>query len=194
MKLRTSLAVLTLGALALTSTPLWASSRPAAPESLALTSYKISTRITASRRLAQLGTNARQVRRLAARLQSLDMQGNGNFWQYDAHVLNQARSTVNAMDRDLRALERLEPSAAPWQQDAIRREAPSVVELTGHTQDAIKYLASHEDALFAPSYRDDAEYMYRDAARIVKSVNQFEEFNDARRQVRQLGSALRISS
>ena len=98
------------------------------------------------------------------------------------------------MDRDLRKLERIKGGVAPWQRDAINRVAPSVVELTDYTRSAIHYLNRHQDYLYEPSYRNDANYMYTKANRIVNSVDQFDEYASARREVHHLGTRLGISS
>ncbi|HUI43684.1 MAG TPA: hypothetical protein VL523_17115 [Terriglobia bacterium] len=194
MKSSSWLATLMVAALTFFSPALFASGR--APEAAppAPASYTDSVPLEVSSLLTQIKTDGLEVRQLSARLQSLDMQEGENYWQYDAGVLSRARTQVNAMDQDLRQLEKLQPEAARWQQKAIGRVAPSVVELTDYTRSALRYLDHHEDDLFSPAYRNDADFMYRKADRIVKSVDNFEHYASARREVRHLGARLEISS
>jgi hypothetical protein len=130
----------------------------------------------ASGLLVQMKTDAMQVRDLADQLQALDLEADLNFWQYDASILQQERSPVNAMDHLLCRLETIRRVTSPQERKAIDRLAPSVIELSDSTQDAIQYLNNHQQALMFPAYTDQAEIMYNKADRIVESVNAYQRY------------------
>jgi hypothetical protein len=127
----------------------------------------------ASGLLAQMRTDALQVRNIADTLQELDHQGENNFWQADAIALNSARQPVNAMDGMLCRLETIRRVSAPWEKRAIGRIAPSVIELSDTTQATIQYLNNNHDALIFPAYTDEAQVMYNKANRIIDFVDQY---------------------
>ena len=134
--------------------------------------------------LAQMEAQAMQVRSLADTLQSLDREASENFWQYDATVLNQARSHVNDMDGMLCRLQAIRRATDPWERKAIGDIAPSVIELSDSTQDAINYLDEREDALMFPTFTDQAEVMYDKSNRIVNFVNRFQDYKSDRAEAR----------
>jgi hypothetical protein len=186
------LATLTVGALAVAAPALFASDGARAAAAPVTTAWEAPTE--ASGLLSGLNKDAVRVRELSDRLMSLDMQYGENYWQYDANVLDRARTAVNAMDRDLQSLERIKSDAAPWQRDEINRVAPSVVELSDYTRNAIHFLNRNHNYLFAPSYRNDANYMYMKARTIATSIHQFDRYASARHEVHHLGDTLGISS
>jgi hypothetical protein len=155
----------------------------------------------ASGLLAQMKSQAIQVRSLADTLQSLDREANENFWQSDATILDQARTHVNDMDQMLCRLETIRRVTNPWEKRAIADVAPSVVELSDSTQDAMNYLRGHEQTLMFPAYTNQAEVMYDKSNRIVNFVDRFQNYVSERAEARKLnhdsrrlGAALGIRS
>jgi hypothetical protein len=144
--------------------------------------------------LAQVKGQALEVRNLSDTLYSLDEEGTLNNWQYDAPILQRAKADVNSIDQMLYELRTIRGMVSPAEQRAIALVAPSVVELSDTTQDAIVYLGQHEDALMFPPYRDDAEVMYNKANRIVNFVNHYQAYVLERARTREFGSDLGLPS
>lgn len=128
----------------------------------------------ASGLLVQMKTDAMQVKNIADNLGALDRDGSGNFWQYDATLLNTARTRVNAMDGTLCRLETIRRVSAPWEKRAIGRIAPSVIELSDTTQATMQYLNRNHEALMFPAYTDEANVMYNKANKVIDFVDQYQ--------------------
>ena len=155
----------------------------------------------ASGLLVQMKTDAMQVRDIADKLQAIDRESYESFWQYDATLLDSARTRVNAMDETLCRLETIRRVSAPWEKQAISRIAPSVLELSDATQAAIHYLNQNQETLMFPAYTDQAGVMYNKADRIVNFVDQYQKYvnerteaRTLRRDVHQLGTSLGVGS
>jgi hypothetical protein len=144
--------------------------------------------------LTQIKDQALEVRNLSDTLYSLDEDGTQNMWQYDASLLQEARTHVNDMDQLLYQLRAIPGMTTFAEKRTLALVAPSVVELTDTTQDAIVYLGEHQDALMFPPYRDDAEVMYNKASRIVNFVNDYQNYVLERAKARELRSGLGLPS
>ena len=186
----------------LSSTGLFAASPrlcPTGPPTAA--SYTWNFPREASGLLVQMKDDAVQVRSIADKLDALDRDPFDNFWQYDATLLNSARTRANAMDGMLCRLETIRRVSSPWEKQAISRVAPSVVELSDSTQAAIHYLNHNQEALMFPAYTNQAAVMYNKANRIVNFVDQYQKYVSERTQARvlrhdahQLGTNLGVTS
>lgn len=188
--------------IALTSTGLFAASAklcPTGPPTAA--SYTWNFPKEASGLLVQMKTDAMQVQNIADTLEALDREPFENYWQYDATLLNRARTRANAMDGMLCRLETIRRVSSPWEKQAISRIAPSVVELSDTTRSAIHYLNRNQVALMFPAYTDQAEIMYNKANRIVNFVDEYQKYVNERTEARtlrrdahQLGTNLGVTS
>jgi hypothetical protein len=175
MKIRFWNAGLLATVIGLASSGLFAASAKLCPTGpVTAASYTWNFPKEASGLLAQMKTDASQVRNIADNLQAVDREGYSNFWQYDATLLQQARGNVNAMDGMLCRLETIRRVSAPWEKQAISHLAPSILELSGTTQVAIDYLNHNHQALMFPAYTDQAQVMYNKANRIVNFVDQYQ--------------------
>jgi hypothetical protein len=146
----------------------------------------------ASTLLQQLRTQALQVRDLADQLQAFDREGSLISWQMDASVLITVKAQVNDMDNTLSRLRAIRPMALPWQQKAIDRVAPKMIELTDYVEDAIQNLNNNHltPHILGKSYALDADFMYQRANTIARSIHQFEEYAAARTEIQQLSPKL----
>jgi hypothetical protein len=146
----------------------------------------------ASHLLQQMKTQAVQVRDLADRLQAFDRDGDLISWQTDADVLTAARAQVNAMDADLCRLRAIRRVTLPWQQKAIDRVTPKVIELTEYVQDAVQNLNHNHTTvnMLDRSYAEDADFMYRRADTIARMVGNFEEYAAASTEIQQISPKL----
>lgn len=144
--------------------------------------------------LVQLRTDAMRVRDLADQWQTYDRDPNLIDWRLHGYLLERMRDRVNAMDETFIELEGIRQDARPWEQKAIGRIAPKVVELSDSTQWAINYLNDHHTYLFNPAYTAQATYMFHQANRIVRSVANYEKVAAAERTLRRLSPELGLQS
>jgi hypothetical protein len=146
----------------------------------------------ASALLQQMGTQAIQVRDLADQLQTFNRDGALISWEMDADVLTQAQAQVNAMDEELCRLRLIRRVTLPWQQKAIDRVAPKMIELTDYVEDALQNLNEKHNTVntLDRSFAQDADFMYRRADTIARSIGNFEEYAAARTEIQQLSPKL----
>jgi hypothetical protein len=154
--------------------------------------YTLNTPNEASTLLQEMKTKAIQVRNLADQLETFNRDGELMPWRADAGVLTRAKAQVNAMDETLYRLRAMRSEALPWQQRAIDRVAPKVIELTDYVQDAIQNLNNNHLTvhILDNSYTQDADYMYQRANTIAHSIGQFEKYATARTEIQQLSPKL----
>jgi hypothetical protein len=129
-------------------------------------------------------------------LQQLSRDGDGDRigWQSAATTLNQIRDHVNDMDGMLCRLRTIRRVALPWQQQAIDRLAPHLIELTDYTQSALTYLNRNQEHPYMYPFQQDVEYMWLRADGIYNSVNQYEEYAADLHQVQQLNRRLDLKT
>jgi len=140
----------------------------------------------ASNLLQQIKADAVTVSKLADELHTYSYQPNEIDFRFQGSLLNDAREQVNQMDEMLTRLRTIRRVTMPWQQKAIDRVTPAMVELTDSTQSATDFLNGHQDYPFSPSYLADSTNMYKEASRIARSVGRFEKYAAADREVREL--------
>jgi hypothetical protein len=146
----------------------------------------------ASTLLQQLRTQALEVRDCAAQLQAFNLDGTDIDWQMDASTLTTVKAHVNDMNATLYRLRGIRQMALPWQQKAIDRVAPKMIELTDYVEDAIQNLNENHITvhILDKSYALDADYMYQRANTIARSIHQFEEYAAAKSEVNELSPKL----
>ena len=141
--------------------------------------------------LQRMQIHADKARDLADHLRAYDRSDVD--WHADSILLEQMRSQVNIMDEELCRLRTIERVALPWQRKAIDRVEPAVLELSDVTEAAIEYLNSNQENLWNPDYIADANYMYKDANRIVNIVGSFNEYAKAMNEIRELRPGLGLA-
>ena len=131
-------------------------------------------------------------RDLADQLQTFNRDGALISWEMDADVLTQAQAQVNAMDEELCRLRLIRRVTLPWQQKAIDRVAPKMIELTDYVEDALQNLNEKHNTVntLDRSFAQDADFMYRRADTIARSIGNFEEYAAARTEIQQLSPKL----
>jgi hypothetical protein len=94
------------------------------------------------------------------------------------------------MDKLLSQLRENQAEASPWQQKAIERIAPSVVNLTDTTQAAIVSLNDNQGHPYFSDLAGLASNIYNQASQIARTTGDFEQYANARHEVRQLKQTL----
>jgi hypothetical protein len=142
--------------------------------------------------LQEMQTKAIQVRNLADQLEVFNRDGALLSWQADAGVLTRAKAQVNAMDDMLFRLRAMRQEALPWQQKAIDRIAPKVIELTDYVQAAVQNLNNNHLTvhILDKSYTEDANGIYQRSNTIARAIGQYEEYGTARNEIKQLSPKL----
>jgi len=150
--------------------------------------------INASDLLRQVQIDAISVRNRVDRLQVRLPDSYENGWEFDGDRLERVRDRVNEMDKLLSQLRENESTALPWQQQAIDRIAPTVVNLSDTTQEAIVSLNDNHGRIRFSNLKDLAGDMYNDATRIEQAIGNFEKYADARQEARQLRQTLGLKN
>jgi hypothetical protein len=133
----------------------------------------------ASSLLQQVRNDALRVRNNADQLEARLRDPDLNDWESDGELLDRVRDRVNEMDKLLSQLRTNQSEALPWQQQAIERIVPSVVNLTDTTQDAIVTLNNNQAHIYASNLGGLADHMYDEAKQIDHAIGNFEKSADA---------------
>jgi len=152
------------------------------PGTVTLKSEKGAFASNASNLLQQVQNDAQRVRNSADQLEARLRQPFLNDWESDASLLERARGRVNAMDDLLFQLRMNHSKALPWQQQAIKRIAPSVVNLTDTTEDAVVTLKNNQAHIYATNLGGLADHMYDEANRIDQAIGNLERSTNAGRR------------
>ena len=92
----------------------------------------------------------------------------GNLsWRSHAEQLTKIKEHINTMGADVKRLQDLRPAAAPWQQQAIDRIVPFMVEMASLTESAIEHLNADPNKLHTPEY---TEYL-KDKAELATELS-----------------------
>lgn len=134
----------------------------------------------ASNLLQQIQADALRVGVRADGLQALTREPFLADWREDGGQLTSIRARVNDMDRLLSQLRAKQSQALPWQQQAIDRIAPSLVNLTDTTEDAIVSLNKNQGDIQFSDLEGLAGDMYNQARLIGQAIGNFEKNANAR--------------
>jgi len=163
--------------------------RPATPESYTWNFPKETSGL-----FQQMMQRASAVKYDADQLQTLQSSAGLIGWQPEAELLQETGNDVNAMNEMLCRLRHIERVDSPWQQHAINRIAPRLIELASYTDMAINYLNSHHDYLFAPGYNADIKGIYVRAKQVHQVIRSSEEHASARQEVHTAGHEVGVRS
>ncbi|MGD0126849.1 MAG: hypothetical protein ABSF46_15920 [Terriglobia bacterium] len=133
----------------------------------------------ASSLLQQVRNDAHRVRNDADQLEARLREPLLNDWESDGSLLERMRARVNAMDKLLLQLRMNHSKALPWQQQAIERIGPSVVNLTDTTEDAMATLKNNQEHIYASNLGGLADHMYEEAKVIDQAIGDLEKSTNA---------------
>jgi hypothetical protein len=171
-----------------------ASPKASQPDAHTPASRKESFAASASNLLQEVQADALSVRYKADHLEARLRDPFENDWEYDAVLLDGAREQVNAMDKLLSQLRANKSEALPWQQKAIDRIAPSVVNLADTTQDAVVALNNNQGRVFFSNLGVLADHMYNEAKLIDQAIGNLEKYANARGGAQQLRQTSRLKN
>ncbi len=115
-------------------------------------------------------------------------------WQLDGSLLNRIRYRVNAMDAALYQLRKMQGRVSPVQQKAIDRVAPTVVDLSDTTSLAIASFNHNRYHIFTSHLKDYANDLHDQAGLIGNSVQDFQHYAGARKELHHLRRELQLKS
>jgi hypothetical protein len=156
-------------------TPLFASTSKQEAKTLSTPTYNWAHAEVASGSL-------RQIHELSGRLVQdshfleLHSRRNQLEWRNHAAHLRQIRANVNALGRNLKQLQAIHGTIAPWQQKAVKRITPNAVALATHTAGAIEYLNREQSRTWAPPYTQRVGNMEEHARQIRSALSMFIEY------------------
>jgi hypothetical protein len=148
----------------------------------------------ASNLLLQIQADAVRVKIDADQLQANVREPFRIDWQIDGGQLNSIRARVNAMEKLLHQLRVNQAETLPWQQKAIQRIAPTVMNLTDTTQDAIVTLNNNKGHIWFSDLEGLAGHMYNEAGLIGQAIGNFEKYASAHHEAQQLQQTLGLKS
>jgi len=163
--------------------------RPATPES-----YTWNFRQETSDLFQRMTQRAYAVQEEAEQLQTMHSEADLIGWQPEAAQLEQITDDVNAMNETLCRLRHIKHVDSPWQQHAIHRIAPKLMELASYTDVANQYLNSHHSYLYSTDYDADISGIYLRAKGVNQVLHNSEEYASALHEVRTLGHELGVPS
>ena len=146
--------------------------------------------INASSLLQQVQIDALRVRNDADQLQADLRFPSESDWKADADLMSLVRGRVNEMDKLLFQLRENQAEASPLQQKEIERITPSVLNLTDTAQDAIATLNNNREEIYFPNMAGLTRDVYDRASQIARTTGDFEQYANARHEVRQLKRTL----
>lgn len=156
-------------------TPLFASTSNEEAKILSAPTYNWAHAEEASRLL-------RQIHELSGRLVQdshfLELHSHRNQLEWRSHAahLNEIRKNVNALGRNLKQLQGIHSTIAPWQQKAVDRIIPNAVALATHTEGAIEYLNNQQGRTWAPPYTERVGDMQEHARQIRSTLSMFIDY------------------
>lgn len=124
----------------------------------------------------------RQIHELSGRLvhdsHFLELHSRRNQLEWRSHAahLNQIRDNVNALGRNLKQLQGIHSTIAPWQQKAVDRITPNAVALATRTEGAIEYLNNEKGRTWAPPYTERVGDMEEHARQIRSTLSTFIDY------------------
>ena len=144
-----------------------------------------------SQLLEQSKAAAAQLERDALVLESFTR---GNLsWQSHGDQLTRIKEHINSMGEDVHRLQDLRPAAVPWQQQAIDRIIPLMVEMASLTQSAIEHLSANPQKLHAPEYiqylKDKAEV----STELSGLISDFVKYDRAKAKLAELEKSLGLA-
>jgi hypothetical protein len=181
--------VLAAAALCIAPAALPASARANQPGVRARASSNEAFTNDASKLLQQIQADALRVKDRADQLEMLVAEPFNVDWQMDGRQLERIRDRVNEMDRLVYRLRANQSEALPWQQKATDRIAATVVNLTGTTQAAIISLNNNQGRIAFSNLEGLAGDIYTQGGLINRAVANFEQYANARHEVRQIKQA-----
>ena len=125
--------------------------------------------------LLQLESDAQTVKTVADGLRALTRDPFVTDWQDDGDQLVRIRSRVNNMDKLLAELRTNQSADLPWQQKAIQSIAPTVVNLTDTTQEAVISLNHNQGEVYQSNLYGLSEDLYNQACVITKTIKDVEK-------------------
>jgi hypothetical protein len=150
--------------------------------------------INASSLLQQVQIDALRVRNDADQLQADLRFPSESDWKADADLMSLVRGRVNEMDKLLFQLRENQAEASPLQQKEIERITPSVLNLTDTAQDAIATLNNNREEIYFPNMAGLTRDVYDRASQIARTTGDFEQYANARHEVRQLKQTLGLKN
>ena len=144
-----------------------------------------------SQLLEQSQAAARKLARDASLLESFTR---GNLsWESHAAQLQAIKDHINTMGADAKRLQELHPAAAPWQQHAIDRIIPLMVEMASLTQTAIEHVNANRDRLHTPEYTQYLKDKAEVSANLSGLITDFVVYGQAKAKLAELEKSLGVA-
>jgi hypothetical protein len=111
-------------------------------------------------------------------------------WESHESQLAYLRDEIDGMGTKLCRLETIRRVVAPWQQREIDQIAANVQLMAKNAADAIRYVNSHQNALWSRTYTASVHNLFNEADALTRSAGAAAQFSSVSKEYRNLGRKL----
>jgi len=144
-----------------------------------------------SRLLKQAQVTAGQ---LASSTDQLNSYSRSNLtWQTHAEKVDEVKSQVNTLGRNLTEMEALQADAAPWQDDAIRSIRPLLEQIADSTESVILYIRENPRLINFAEYEDMLADKHELASELATLTKDYVKYGESKDKLEQLHTELDLT-
>ncbi|MGJ5817583.1 hypothetical protein [Paludibaculum fermentans] len=118
----------------------------------------------------------------------LSMDARNAALSSDSHLspLWMLKQDVNAMGKEISALEAERDTLQPWEQQAVDKVVPLLKEAATNTEEAIEYFNTNHNFLWSPQYRGYADKVKQDSDQIARTLKNYLKYEKVQNEEQQL--------
>lgn len=160
---------------------------PAATRDSAFLSQRASTL------LAEIQREATELRRNAETLGRF-ARSTEFSWKSHADYLDRVKTHINEVGKHIAALQRVQNSVLPWQQQAIAQVTNHAAQVAASTQAALVQLNDNRNSVLVSEYREHLKTIDERSAEMKERVDKFLAYEKAEQKFLQLRNELELGS
>lgn len=113
-------------------------------------------------------------------------------WQSHSAAINQIKTHINDLGKQVAKLKAAKDEASPWQKTAIDRINPFMDELAGYTEAVIEHLTKHPARLNTAEYKDYLEANADYAGDLAATISDFVDYGRTKHRLERLTEKLEL--
>ncbi len=156
-------------------------------------SYNWNFHREADRLFQQIQDESAEAARHATKLQSY-ADSPGLTWQVHAEQLSDLKGEINGVSQKLCRLEAIHAALLPWQRATVRNISKDVVLMVNSADDAIRFVNSHQGALWSPQYTLYTNNLATLSNNLEKASGEAAEYAHVNQKDRELRQELRTGA
>jgi len=131
---------------------------------------------------------------LASTTDQLNAYSRSNLtWQTHAAKVDEVKSHVNALGRNLSEMEALQADATPWQDDAIRGIRPLLEQIADSTEEVILYIRENPRLINFAAYEEMVADKHDLASELAVLTKDYVSYGEAKDKLEQLHTELDLT-